>query len=219
MKMSIAMILCLFCMQLHAQTPLIHNVRLSLSEEADTLIVRYDITGEGTLMNVHLRVADSSGSVIESPSLSGDMGPQVGVGPDRVIYWDMVGDGVDIGGKEIFVTVVGSSLPPPVLVDQRHFPWLFVASGLSALAGTYSWYEANRLYDQYPVSDLTLSAEDYHRQVDRYDMIRNVTFGAALVFGVAGTVRHLRHKDKQRALTVSCFPILEGGVIGISYSF
>ncbi len=219
MKISITMILCLFCMQLHAQSPLIHNVRLSLSEGADTLIVRYDITGEGSLMDVHLRVTNSRGELIESASISGDMGSLVGVGTDRVIYWDIRGDGVDIEGEEVFVTVAGSSLPPPLFVDQRHFPWLFVASGMSALAGVYSWYEANQLYDQYPGSDLTLSAEDYHRKVDRYDMIRNVTFGAAIAFGVAGTVRHIRHKDKQRALTVSCFPILEGGIIGISYNF
>lgn len=216
---------------LQAQTPQVLTTQLSLSESNDTLIVKYELMGNMPHLDVRLEVTDSLGNEVEVRSLAGDFGNIIY--PEKreyVIYWDMQADGANVYGETLFVLVKADILmypetPETVMVLSEHkrvicyFPWLLVASGVSAITGSYFWYMANQAYDDYVDSDLTIPAEDYRRDVIDYDNYRNYAFGAAAVFGIAGTWRHLRHREQKRALQISALPAPDGGALVLRYNF
>jgi len=233
MKNYLIFAICAFFSQLLlAQSPEILDTRVSLSETTDTLIVNYGLIGDMPHLDVELQVTDSLGNSIETKSLSGDLGniiyPEK---KEKTIYWDMRADGANLHGETIYVTVKADVLLYPddyhagvdtVFIEEDvlcYFPWLLVASGVSAAGGTYAWILANQAYDDYQDADLTPPAEGYREDVRDYDTIRNYAFGAAAVFGIAGTWIHIRHREKKRALNLAAMPLPDGGAISISFNF
>jgi len=79
-----------FCM-LGAQVPnpWIENVRTNYKD--NRLEIRYDIIGSrhGTPHRIDLVVVDNMGNIVYPDSVSGDIGPEVMPGSDKLIIWDI----------------------------------------------------------------------------------------------------------------------------------
>ena len=81
--------------------------------ENGKLIIEYSILGEnpGDKFNVDLRITDSTGALIRARNLSGDIGADVGAGPDKRIIWDPKADQVFVN-TGIYVEVKAGRMSP-----------------------------------------------------------------------------------------------------------
>lgn len=206
---------------LFAQTSRIDNTRLSLSKTADSLLVRYNLTGIYPAFNVKLEVTDSLGITIPAITLSGDVGNNVNVGVDKIIYWNMNADKANVYGTQLFAKVTANiAIPAKVKKQQKIWiPWLYIAAGASAATGMYAHLKANSIYDNYSPSSQTDEAEQYRANVQRYDNISKVAFGAAGGFGIAGVIVHIKHNQKKHAMSLSYIPVTDGAVVGLTCNF
>ena len=222
MKQAVLILtLCFFALTVFAQKPEIQNTRLSFSPTGDSLIVTYDLLGNTPVFDVTLDVHSSLDRPLNLVTITGDLGANIFPGTGKQIIWNMQADEPDIFGSNLWVKVLAKAYLPSEKeqVSHSYFPWLFVASGVSAITGGLAWYQANSLYDKYPHSSQTDQAEQYRSDVKRYDMVRNIAFGMAGAFAVAGVVVHIRHKKRIATLNVYYLPLPDGNALGLQYNF
>jgi len=212
-----------------AQTSSIENTRLFLSTTTDSLIVKYNLIGNLPAFDLKLEVTDSIGNRLIAKTVSGDVGNNILPGTDKIVYWNMKADNIDMSGKSIFVkvtanitipSIVNTIVPPMQKVKGKAWiPWFYIASGVSAASGVLFHQKANQIYNDYLTSSITDDAELYHADVKRYDMISKISFGAALGFGITGVIVHIKHNQKKHAMSLSYIPVTDGGIIGLTCNF
>jgi len=105
---------------------------------------------------------------------------------------------------------------------ETWIPWLYIAAGASAATGVYAHLKANSIYEKYPTSSQTDEAEEFHSEVKRYDTFRNIAFGAAGAFSLAGIViydNHSKNKKRRHPMAFSYIPVTDGAAVGLTVSF
>ncbi|MBT7396412.1 MAG: hypothetical protein HN778_16415 [Prolixibacteraceae bacterium] len=73
-KLIVLIIFSLILFQLQAQVSTIENTSIKLSKSRDSLIINFTIVGEVPLNNVHIEVMDSTGNIIDTKTIFGDVG-------------------------------------------------------------------------------------------------------------------------------------------------
>jgi hypothetical protein len=218
-KIIILIIGSLLFTSLVAQQSKIENLKLKLSQSADSLVVNYDLSGNRTAFDVRLNVTNREGQKFTLQHITGDVGNLTQPGKDKTITWDMKADQADIFGSSLLVKVTGKVFIPGTIKKTIWIPWLYIAAGISAATGTYAHIRANRIYEDYPPSFGTDKTEKLYKDYERMLIYRNVAFSAAGGFGAAGVVVHIRHIQKKKDLAISCLPISEGAVVGFNLKF
>lgn len=216
---TIIIIALLWATVLFAQPSKIENTRLSLSTTADSLIVKYDLTGKYPAFNVKLEVSDSLGKTIPAKTVTGDIGNNIMQGTDKTIIWNMSADKTDVYGSLLYARVTANIAIPAKVKKEVWIPWLYIAAGASAATGVYAHLKANSIYEEYSPSAQTDEAEQYRADVQRYDNISKIAFGAAGGFGIAGVIVHIKHNQKKHAMALSYIPVTDGAVVGLTCNF
>ncbi len=226
---------------LAAQQSRIENTWFWLSSTTDSLIIKYDLTGNQNAFNVTLEVSKKTGQNVKLKNVFGDIGNDIRPGKNKTIIWNMKNDNADVYGSKLLVKVTGrvfvaeiieketwvhrlkkvteSVFLPEKVKKETWMPWLYIAAGVSATTGIYSHIRANQLYNSYPLSAVTDDAEQIRNDTNRKLVMRNVAFSAAGAFGAAGVVVHIKHNQKKKALEISYSPLPDGGAFGFTCKF
>jgi hypothetical protein len=220
MKRLTTFIICsLLFTGLVAQQSKIENIKLQLSQSADSLIVNYDLSGKKTAFNVKLNVTSQEGQIYKLRNVTGDVGNHIHPGKDKTITWDMKADQAEVAGHKLQVNITGKFFIAEIVKKEVWIRWLYIAAGISAATGTYTHIRSNKIYDDYKIATLTDGAENLNKEYHQMLNLRNGAFGAAGVFGIASVVLHIKKIQKKRDLAISCFPVPEGAIVGLNLTF
>ena len=202
-----------------AQESKMENLRLKLSQSADSLMVNYDFSGKRTAFDVRLRVTNQQGQTFKLRNVTGDIGNHIQPGNDKTVIWDMKADQADVSGTRLLVNVTGKVFIPAKVKKEIWIPWLYIAAGISAATGTYAHIRANKIYKDYTPSSMTDEAEKLYKDYEGMLKLRNGAFGAAGGFGIAGVVVHIKHNQKKRSVALGYLPVNEGAIVGLNLKF
>jgi hypothetical protein len=209
-------ILC--CSSLFSQVSKIENTRVTISSSTDTMLIKYDLIGKREVYNIKMEVIDQNKQRIFPKNVFGDIGKTVQPGKDKSILWDMFADRLDLAGHTLNVRIKGDVFVPSEKT-KAWIPWLYIVSGASALAGTYTYMQANRLYESYDISSNTVNAEDIHSSVDSMLNVCRIAYGAASVFGIAGVIVHIKHHKENRKLAFNYWRSQNVNLLSLTFNF
>ena len=231
-KLIVLIIFSLILFQLQAQVSTIENTSIKLSKSRDSLIINFTIVGEVPLNNVHIEVMDSTGNIIDTKTIFGDVA-NIQPGENKKIIWNMAADGFTktntiINAKVVADLIVNSffeekiiETPIPTFKPEKEkwMNWWFVAAGVSATGGALSYLKSNALYDEYPSLSETNEANNQHSKIKTYDMLGNIAFGLAGVLGATGVIIQVKHKNKMNDLAIQYQMVNQGSGLSFVYKF
>ncbi|MFT4032238.1 MAG: hypothetical protein QM669_07445 [Siphonobacter sp.] len=99
------------CLKVSFAQPVVSNIRTEVSAERVKVI--YDIQNLMAQDSVYLQVEGRSKGLYKVITVTGDVGKEIAVGTDRVMYWDYVLDGVKIGDEQIRAIIQVKPGPRP----------------------------------------------------------------------------------------------------------
>jgi hypothetical protein len=212
-----AILIFLYSIITQAQESRIENTRARFSVTNDSLIVNYNLTGKRKGFDIKLNVNDREGQPFLLKNVFGDIGNGIRPGTDKTIIWNIKADEADVYGKQLQVKVTGNVFEP--LNKKSWVIGLYLTAGVCAATGTYAQIRAKQIYRGYPSAVFTDEAEELRNKVERMHLIRNITFGAAGGFAIAGFVAHIKHIQKKKAVEISYLPLNNGGLLGLNVKF
>lgn len=216
-------LLCLFLLLvgfLQAQESGIENVNVRLSHKSDSMLVNYDLNTDLPVIDIQLHVFGENHQAIKLTSVTGDVGPDIKSGENKLIVWDMTADSIDIQGENVFVQISCDLLLEQLIVKEKTWiPWFYIASGASFTTGLVAHISANRTYEKYLNEKSTIKSESLNQQVRSLETVRNVAYTSAAVLGAIGVRFHIKHKQKDKALTVNYSPQPKGAALGFTLNF
>lgn len=220
LKNTVSAILLTLCtLTVMAQKSKIDNIRLSLSETTDSLTVKYDLRGMKPAYDIRLVAFDSLGNMLPVRTIRGDIGNKVATGTDRTAVWNMAADSISFYEQVMFVklnerTIFSSGK------RKAWIPWFYMATGASAITGVCCHLKSNNIYDnEYGLSDPTNEANHINRRIRTLDTVRNVAYGATVVFATVGVAVHVKHIKENKRMIISYIPVQDGAALGLTYNF
>lgn len=201
------------------------NIRIGVDEKTKRIAIQYDLPRSNPNDSLYVEIETSSGKKFRPASVSGNVGRAISSGPNKIIYWDVVRDNVQLNDEdvEVLIRIVRTvpirrppvatrpTLPKPApVVVQKKSPlpvigWI-ATGGLAA----YSFVLAsgiNKDVDAYKQNSVanTLpewnAAEDKRKSIDSRRTIFTVVAGAAAVTLVANVVSLVARKSSSNQLT------------------
>jgi hypothetical protein len=207
---------------------------IQVSQAGDKVVITYDISSSkaGQTFDIKVECSADGGKTfsIFPKSITGDL-KGITVGSGKRIVWDVLSEQQELSGDQFVFQLVATinNQRTSIKNDNLKFSadyqkykksksiWL-VSAITSATAGTYSYLQSKKYYDQYQTA--TDDATDLHQKVELYDKITPIAFGVAGLctiefFSKAGK----QAKAKKQSLSLTPVSIKNGAGIGLAYTF
>lgn len=194
-----------------------NNIKISTPEVSflnNILIIKYDISGCGTIdyVNIKLIVLNAQGDTIKPAYVSGDVGSSVNCGLGKKIEWNVAKDGKVIN-EELEIQVTGSPVAKiipayntvqrsvsrgKIVLSSAFVPGLgqkkasgkggyLIFSGLvygSAGASLYYFLKSDQYYEKYDLASGTERDNLYEKAVNTFNTSQYMLYTAAGLWAI-----------------------------------
>jgi hypothetical protein len=212
-------ILITLLLSLNSFSQKVSNVRVS--QEGNSVVVVYDLSGKYVTFDVNLFYTVDDGKTWRGPlkNVTGDVINQ-NPGLNKKAVWNAASEAGNIEGMVQFkLEALATSTFSVNYQKYKKSKNIWLAFAItSAAAGTYSYLQSEKYYDQYQTS--TTDAADLHQKVKLYDQITPVAFGVAGFCALEFVIKAGKQsKAKKQSLSFYPQPVTRGGGIGLAYTF
>jgi len=225
---------------LHGQE--VKNLRVS--QVVNRVNIVYDLEGQVRYYKVALFYTTDDGKTWWGPlkNVNGDIGEKQTPGVNKTIVWDALAEKGPIEGMLQFKVVADlnqeagkAEAVKKIRVGQKKSeakPWLddekfnraksskttwLISALVTAGIGTFSYLQADKLYDQYQAAES--DAEALHNKIAMYDKITPIAFGIAGGCTVGFIIGAARQGKIKKQLSVQPVSLVDGGGIKLALTF
>lgn len=90
------------------------NIRIATDAQTKRLVINYDLPTIQTNDSLYVEIQTASSGRFRPTSVSGDVGKKLRPGPNKVIYWDVVRDKIQLNEEvEVVIRIVRTIAPNP----------------------------------------------------------------------------------------------------------
>lgn len=195
------------------------NVHSSISTNADTLVIYYDLSGSEPVIDLQLVVVDPLGQHLNVRHFEGDAGNKlIYPGKGKQVVWDLKNDGYDLQGAKVFVQLQGM-LQVPVVHKNRLSPLLYMAGTISLGTSAYNYYQSEVEYNRYILASTTEDAEQMHTNIRQYQSVGKIAGMMAGGLFLSGIVVQIVHRHISKNAFIALSPLNNGAELSLTYNF
>ncbi|GAB3894226.1 hypothetical protein [Spirosoma agri] len=200
------------------------NIRIATDEKTKRLVIQYDLQRVQPNDSLYVEIETSSGRRFRPTAVSGNVGKTLSSGRDKIIYWDIVRDNIQLNDEEVEVIIrlvrpvsgtrpavaakPPTAAPAPIVRVEKKSPLPIIGWIATGGLAAYSFVLASGIskdvdaYNQKTVATTLTewnAAEDTRKAIDSRRATFTIVAGATAALLVANIIYTIARKSNQNS--------------------